>query len=133
MEGELNRRIEARESLVSGKDKVYPAGISGVVVARWKFFQFPIRSFFSLSSPLFRDKTKQPISREGDEKMLENLSILPLIWRRLDAFPFIGYALKIRSRIEDGKTVGPAISAPAITFVIFRSALHPLSPSLSYI
>lgn len=79
MEGELNRRIEARESLVSGKDKVYPAGISGMVVARWKFFQFPIRSFFSLSSPLFRDKTKQPISRKGDEKMLENLSILPLI------------------------------------------------------
>lgn len=62
MDGELNRRMEARESRKEGKDKdlsftEYRGG--------WKFFEFPSLVFSS-----GRDKTNRPIetiSREREE------------------------------------------------------------------
>lgn len=102
MDGELNRRMEARESRKEGKDKVYlllniEAGGSEVEI-----FRIPLVGFFAIRRT---DRSRRYRERERrDEKMLDRREPLHsphLTAQRLDAFPFeLRFGIKIRSCIS---------------------------------
>lgn len=102
MDGELNRRMEARESRKEGKDKVYlllniEAGGNFSNSPRWFFRRVAIRR---------TDRSRRYRERERrDEKMLDRREPLHsphLTAQRLDAFPFeLRFGIKIRSCISE--------------------------------